>query len=59
MTDTLTMREAKAECLEAECRRRMAAIATMPVRGFDTRAAKDAEIAALDAKLDEWAAARA
>ena len=52
---TVTMQEAHAERLEAEIRRRMAKVARMEVRGFDSRRAKDAEIAIIDQKLDELA----
>lgn len=42
----------RGDVLEAEVRRRMARLT--PVRGFDTARKREAEMASIDALLDEW-----
>lgn len=45
------------EALEAECRKRMAELAHMPARGWDTQNARAKILAELDGLLDDWLAA--
>ena len=49
-TETIVPREH----IEAESRRKMAEIARMPSRGFDTERRRAEEIAELDALLDDY-----
>lgn len=45
------------EVLEAKCRRRMALIAKMPSRGWDTQRERAELLMELDRLLDAWLAA--